>query len=137
MTIVRWMVVAAGAVLLAGCSSRSVPAGDVATAPTSLLEANELLHAAVGPGGRPPARLADLDRHKAIFPRGYEAIKTGEIVVVWGGKPKGEGEVGKGEAVLAYEKAAPTDGGYVVLSAGTIKKMTAAEFNAAPKAGKN
>jgi hypothetical protein len=37
---------------------------------------------------------------------------------------------------LAYEKATPTDGGYVLLSAGTVKKMTAAEFDTAPKAGK-
>ena len=42
----------------------------------------------------------------------------------------------KGEAVVAYEKQVPTDGGYVLLSAGSVKKMTAEEFAAAPKAGK-
>jgi hypothetical protein len=48
---------------------------------------------------------------------------------------KGEGEVrsGGGE-VIAYEKVAPTDGGYVLLTTGEVKEMTAAEFQAAPKA---
>ena len=40
------------------------------------------------------------------------------------------------EAVVAYEKNAPTQGGYVLLSAGTVKKVSAAEFASAPKAGK-
>ena len=48
-----------------------------------------------------------------------------------------EGETGKNEAVVAYEKDAPTNGGYVLLSAGSVKKMTASEFAAAPKAGKH
>jgi hypothetical protein len=38
--------------------------------------------------------------------------------------------------VVAYQKGVPTDGGFVLLSAGTVKKMTADEFSTAPKAGK-
>jgi hypothetical protein len=71
-----------------------------------------------------------------MFPRAYEAVKSGEVVILWGASLKGEGDVGRDEVVVAYVKSVPTDGGHVLLSAGTVKKMTAAEFAAAPKAGK-
>jgi hypothetical protein len=134
MTRVRWVMLAAGLGLLAGCSSRS--AEQAAPEYGLLQEVNELLHASAGALGRPPAKLADLSKHKAIFPRAYEAVQSGAVVVLWAAPLKGEGDAGKDEAVVAYEKAAPTDGGYVLLSAGTVKKMSAAEFTAAPKAGK-
>jgi hypothetical protein len=83
-----------------------------------------------------PAGVADLDRYKAMFRRGYEAVKSGSVVVLWGTPLKGEGDVGKGEVVLAYKKGVPTDGGFVLMSAGSVKKMTVAEFKAASKGGK-
>jgi hypothetical protein len=135
MTLLRRVAIAAGLGLLAGCSP--YPGGGAASPEFTLLqEVNDLLHAAAGAAGRPPARLADLDPYQAMYPHGYEAVKSGDVVVLWGAALKGEGEAGKGEVVLAYEKGVPTDGGYVLLSAGTVKKMTAAEFNAAPKADK-
>jgi hypothetical protein len=99
-----------------------------------LQEVNDLLHTAAG--GRAPTKLADLQRQEQNFPKGYAAVKSGEVVVLWGTPPQGEGQVGSNETVLAYEKAVPKDGGFVLLSAGTVKKMTPDEFNAAPKAGK-
>jgi len=53
-----------------------------------------------------------------------------------GTPPKGEGDVGNNEVVLAYEKKVPTEGGYVLMSAGTVMKMSAAEFTSAPKGKK-
>jgi hypothetical protein len=134
MTLVRCAVLVAAVGLLAGCSSQ--PGKDAPPEYTLLQEVNDLLRASTGAARRPPARLADLDRYQSMFPRGYAAVKSGDVVVLWGAAQKGEGESGKDEAVVAYEKAVPTDGGYVLLSAGTVKKMTAAEFGAAPKAGK-
>ena len=119
-------------VVLAGCSSR--PGANSPPALDDLRDVNDLLHAAAGTAGRTPAKLADLGRHQRMFPRGYEAVKSGNVVVLWGAPLKGEGEVGKDEAVVAYEKNISTEGGYVLLSAGTIKKMTADEFQAAPMA---
>jgi len=134
MTCARCVFLAIGLGLLVGCSSRTQvqeePAYDL------LQDVNNLLHSAAGATGRPPAKLADLERYHKMYPRAYDAIKSGEVVVQWGGSPKGEGEVGKDESVLAYEKNVPTEGGYVLLSAGTVKKMSATEFAAAPKAGK-
>lgn len=133
-TLLRCLATAAALGLLAGCSGR--PSG-AAVAPevTLLQDVNDLLRAA-GTSGRLPAKQADLDRHKNMFPRGYETVKAGSVVVYWGAPFQGEGDVGKNEAVVAYEKNVPTEGGHVLLSAGSVKKMTAAEFTAAPKAGK-
>jgi hypothetical protein len=58
-------------------------------------------------------------------------VKSGDVVVLWGTTLQGEGDVGKDEIVVAYEKDVPTSGGFVLLSAGTVKKMTADEFKAA------
>lgn len=120
--------------LFAGCSSQKV--AEIPAEFTILQDVNDLLHSAAGALGKSPARLSDLERYESMYPRGYHAVKSGDVVVLWGAPLKGEGETGKDEAVVAYEKNAPTNGGYVLFSAGTVKKMTAADFGAAPKAGK-
>ena len=134
MTLVRGMLLAAGLGLLAGCSSQQ--GGQAPPEFTVLQEVNDLLHSAAGAAGRPAARLADLDPYQSMYPRAHAAVKSGDVVVLWGTPLKGEGESGKGEVVVAYEKGVPTAGGYVLLSAGTVKKMTSAEFGAAPRGGK-
>ena len=125
---------AVGLALLAGCSkSRQSGGGEPAA---SVLQDVDSLIRAAGPGNRVPAGLADLGRRQAMFPKGYEAVKSGDVVVLWGTPLKGEGDAGKEETVVAYEKSVPNSGGYVLLSAGTVKKMSADEFRSAPKAGK-
>jgi hypothetical protein len=129
------LVVAVGFVLLLGlgCGSQTGQAVPGQEQQLLLQEVNDLLHTT---GARPPAKLADLQRQEQNFPKGYAAIKSGDVVVLWGTPPAPEGQAGSNELVLAYEKAVPKDGGMVLLSAGTVKKMTADEFNAAPKGGK-
>jgi hypothetical protein len=119
---------------VAGCSASASKTGKAARDFRVLEEVNELLHASTGK--RAPSKLADLNPKKDIFPHGYDAVKTGDVVVVWGTPLAGEGDAGKNESVLAYEKKVPTEGGYVLLSAGTIKKMTPDEFNATKGAKK-
>jgi hypothetical protein len=58
-------------------------------------------------------------------------IRSGDIVYMWGA-----GHVPGGTQVVAYEKRVTTECGFVLLQDGTAKEMTAAEFQAAPKAGK-
>jgi hypothetical protein len=128
MTLVRGLLLAAGLCLLAGCSSR--PRGQAAPELTVLQDVNGLLHSAAG-AGRPPANLADLARYESMYPQAYAKVKSGDVVVLWRTPLQGEGESGKGEVVVAYEKGVPTDGGYVLLSAGTVKKMSASEFASA------
>jgi len=126
-----------GFVIVAGCSSRGPGAGEaLPPGAAALQEVADLLRAADS-GGRPPSKLADLDRFKALYLNGYEAVKAGDIVILWGAAMPGEGKMGgSNAAVAAYEKGVPTAGGYVLLTNGEVKKMTAAEFQSAPKAGK-
>ncbi len=126
---------AACLILGAGCSKHSATT-EAAPSVTLLQDVNELLRASAGGLGRPAKNVQELSRYGDTFSRGYAAVKSGEVVVVWGAKLQGEGESGKNEAVVAYEKNVPTSGGHVLLSAGTVKHMTPEEFNAAPKAGK-
>lgn len=65
-------------------------------------------------------------------------IKSGEVVVGWGALlPDTKEEPGSSPAdeVLAYLKAAPERGGPVLMRNRTIRRMTAEEFKAAPRAG--
>jgi hypothetical protein len=63
-----------------------------------------------------------------------EAIKSGEFVVQWGTPLTPPGE--PTDAVLAYVKTVPEQGGQVLMQDGwTIESMTVDEFEAAPKAG--
>jgi hypothetical protein len=129
------LLAAAGAVLASGCSSKpNAGLANTAGAPASLTEARDLIRGG-GPNGRPATKLSDLDRARTLFPSGYKAIKDNEIVVLWGTPLKKGSDVEQGvaEDVLAYEKNVPKEGGYVLFSGGTIKKMTAPEFAAAPK----
>ncbi len=80
---------------------------------------------------KPPSKVADLSAVEPMLPIAASAIRQGDLVYVWGTtlSPGGNG-------VVAYEKDAPTGGGWVLTQDGTIKQMTAAEFQAAPKADK-
>ncbi|QJW94053.1 hypothetical protein [Frigoriglobus tundricola] len=137
MTTVRFLLpaVALGLALFTGCSGSSERAGPGPDPAAPLREVGDLLRAAAPVPGRGPAKLADLTRLEPVYPQAYQAVKSGEVVVVWGAAMKGEGEVGKGGGeVIAHQKAVPTEGGHVLLNTGEVKQMTADEFKAAPKA---
>jgi len=82
-------------------------------------------------GQPPPSRLADLDEHEAALPISFDKLQRGEYVLFWG-----VGLAPGSDVVLGYEKAVPQNGGLVLLQSGVVKTMTAAEFNAARKAGR-
>lgn len=130
------VVLASSLTLMLGCSDKAgQPGGEGAAGLTILQDVDSLLRAGAGSSGRAPAKLADLDRFESMYTRGFHAVKSGDVVVIWGAALKGEGQTGQNESVVAYEKAVPSEGGLVLLSAGSIKKMSADEFKAAPKAG--
>jgi hypothetical protein len=119
-------------VLVAGCSSgrpveNSGRAGE-------LRDVAVLLALASGPGNKAPTRFADLVKHENGGPTGFQAVKAGEIVVVWGVPMPPEGQPGGTTDIIAYEKKTPTEGGLVLLHNGTIQEMTAEAFAAAPRA---
>jgi hypothetical protein len=125
------LLLALGAVCGCGAGPKPAPAGEPKA--EALREVGDLLRA----GNRPPSKAADLAKYEPTYPRGYQALKSGEVVAIWGAAMKGEGDAaGGGGEVIAYEKDAPIAGGYVLLTSGEVKQMSAAEFQAAPKAAK-
>jgi hypothetical protein len=79
---------------------------------------------------RPPAKVDDLIAYPPeSIPDALPLIQSGDIVVIWGA-----GYSPSSNQIIAYEKDAPTKGGKVLLQSGTVKAMTVAEFQAAPKA---
>jgi hypothetical protein len=134
MTLTRFAALVVAAGLLAGCNSARRGGGSTDEGYTLMQDVNDLLRAAAGAAGRAPTKVADLNTHQATFPRAHAAIKSGTVVVLWGAPLKGEGEGASSDPVVAYEQSVPTDGGYVLLAGGTVKKMSAGEFQSAPKA---
>jgi hypothetical protein len=78
-----------------------------------------------------PTRPAELEPVAPAAPLAEPAIRDGSVVYVWGAT------LSPGStAVLAYEKKAEAEGGWVLLQDGTVKQMTADEFRGAPRAKK-
>jgi hypothetical protein len=84
------------------------------------------LYAADHLTGSPPKKVEDL---KGLDARAVEAIKDGTYVVLWNANPNAPGT-----AIVAYEKDVPTKGGMAADLTGTVKRMTAQEFQTATKA---
>src|SRR5262245_47136215 len=123
---------------LSGCSGGNA-GGNRSSTPeeTALGEVCDLIRSATGNSGRPPTKLGDFGRLAGTYPNGYQAVKAGDVVVLWGAGVAGEGGSGGGaEAVVAYEKNAPTAGGFVLWTSGKVTKLSVAEFASAPKAKK-
>ena len=76
--------------------------------------------------GRPPAKATDLRPFAAGAPTGDRVLSDPNFVVLYN-TPVG------GANVLAYHKDVHAQGGLVLLSDGTIKLMSAADFQTAPK----
>jgi len=121
---------------LHGCGSQPVATppeerADVARR-EALMELNDLLQLReTDTGGKPATRAADLAKYDKLYAVAWPKVKDGHIIVLFGAPLDKEGS----DKVLAYEKAVPESGGYVMMQDGTtIKKMTAEEFKAAPKA---
>lgn len=116
---------------LMGCgssTSATTPVTDETLARQGLDDLGNLLRAVAEEKKRPPAKPADLEQYTSGFTFATTAIQQKKIVYVWGAG------LGGGSAVVAYDANAESAGGHVLLQDGTIKKMTAAEFAAAPKA---
>lgn len=115
---------------LTGCGSSpgTAPVTDEQQARQGLDDLGNLLRAVADEKKRPPAKPADLEPYTSGFTFATTAIQQKKIVYVWGTG------LGSGSAVVAYDATAESAGGLVLLQDGTIKKMSADEFKAAPKA---
>lgn len=128
-----------GLIGASGCSSSTNSGGTGMPGNADLLhEVKGLISAYSGEFKQGPRGIGDLAKYEQGFPLGMNALRKGDIVVVWGVKMIVEegGSQGGTTDVIAYEKKTPTEGGSVLLHDGSVKTMTADEFKAAPKAKK-
>ena len=78
--------------------------------------------------GRSPSKLDDLTEMKRDLPQVYRAIQDGAYVVYW------NAPLTPAEAVVAYQRDAPTKGGVVLAADGSVSDMTPEQFRGALKA---
>jgi hypothetical protein len=126
------------AALLTGCSdSGKKSVTQVASKNDLMLEVVGLIRSHCAARGKGPQKISDLAPFETEYHLGFQAVKNGDVIIVWGGTVAGEGSNSSNTgAVVAYDKDATTSGGEVAFENGTVKKLTAAEFQAAPKAAK-
>jgi len=123
------VVVAAGLAMTSGCGG-SPPGAPIGEGKAALEDLGQMLKDLASENRKPPAKLAELEAVEPMIPVAGPAVRSGEVVYLWG-TPYAAG----GTQVAAHEKKVPTEGGFVLLQDGTVKEMTASEFQAAaPKA---
>jgi hypothetical protein len=83
-----------------------------------------------GKNGRYPSKLDELADMKRQWPQMYQAIQDGAYVVCWNAPFTPD------DAIVVYERDAPTKGGAVLRADGSVSIVTPDEFKDAPKAGK-
>src|SRR5262249_49868303 len=81
---------------------------------------------------KPPAKLAELERGEPLLPLSAAALRNGDIVYIWGAGLSTDGKASS--TLIAHERTAQSEGGWVLMGDGQVKQMSATEFAAAPKA---
>jgi hypothetical protein len=114
-----------------GCSGKPSADPEMTRRNTDLGAVYEIYSQYVKANQRPPKQLSDLTQrqYQGIYPEGVRALQSGDYIVVWGVNLDKSAST-----VLAYEKNAPKQGGAVLLTNGSVEKMSADQLNAALKA---
>lgn len=87
-------------------------------------------------GGQPPKDIEEFQQAAAGDPDAMSVlnlIKSGQITFLYGARMQDMTQ-GTSNTILAHEATVPANGGIVLMADGSVKQMTAAEFQAAPKA---
>jgi hypothetical protein len=127
------------ALLAAGCGGSNSPRTPDQVTEDNLAQVGELYRNYQFTKKKPPEKFADLNTVRTTGMNGYEAVRTGKVILRYGATlpdlAEEPGPAGADE-VLAYEKAVPESGGSVLMLNRSVQKMTAEEFKAAKLAGK-
>lgn len=116
--------------LFLGCGRKTEVAGDAGVVNSQLQDIWGFYQLYLEEQKSPPTRIEDVEKYAIGFATGYDAVRTGDCIVRWG---VATGDSGNANAVLAHQKEVPQQGGLVLLGNGTIKRMTAEEFQSAAK----
>ena len=125
----RAIVIAASIVLPTGCNSAKTSGAIDGGPKVALEELGQTLKMLAGEGRKAPTKPAELDALEPMMSVAVPMIRSGDLVYVLGA-----GYVAGGTQVVAYQKQAAAEGGFVLLQDGTVKNLSAAEFGSAPKA---
>jgi hypothetical protein len=82
---------------------------------------------------RGPKDLEEFKKYGGAPPEVNQALEHGDFAVFWGVHIIKDMPKGTGVTVLGYDKDVPAQGGWVLMGDGTVKEMTAKEFEAAPR----
>jgi hypothetical protein len=124
---------------MAGCGPANKPITPDQEKHQTLDEVGELYRVYTFDKKKPPTSIDDFATLRAMAPKGFAALKSGDIVVFLGANMTAVEEgppLGTSDEILAYEKLVPESGGEVLMLDRSVKKMTPDEFKAAKKAGK-
>lgn len=86
-----------------------------------------LTEADANPNRRGPASLEAWTSLRREYPKGYEIIKDGDLVIIWNANLNSL-PAGASNTVLGYAKDVPTQGGAVLFADGTAHKVQPDEF---------
>jgi hypothetical protein len=124
------------AALAAGCGGSNRPTTSDDADAFRLTQVGELCRHFQFANKKPPQRVDDLARLRSMGGNGYEALQSGDIVLMCNATlPDLDEDSGHSESqeILAYQKDVPQSGGYVLLLNRSVRKMTTDEFKAASK----
>jgi hypothetical protein len=118
-----------GLLAVLGCSASSP---GQRPGPEALRAIGDAYRKQQGAGPTRPARLDDLAPYLREAPAALEALKSGDVVFLYGASLRDVVEGDASATVIAYEKDAPTRGGWVVMADGlTVQEMTPEQFRKA------
>jgi hypothetical protein len=140
----RLLVPLAAAALLAGCKKGAAdrgaaPATADKQATADLKQLGLMYHSYCDVNKKGPSGVEDVaafGRNEPGLTGVVSALRAGKYVLVWNVNINDPACLpgGISDTVLGYEASVPNGGGAVLMALGSVQPMTAAEFQAAPKA---
>ena len=130
----RWLVLSISAWASVGCADPG------RTAESDLKRIGAAYHGYSARMFVGPANADDLQTYLEKTPETYASLKAGRYIVIWKVSPEelkraaAKGGPKLADQVLGYEADVPTSGGKAVMVDGSIRTLSAAEFQEAPKA---
>jgi hypothetical protein len=128
--------------LLLGLGAMMLACGNVQQAANRAKKANQLkvigiwYHNYHDANAKGPSGPQDLQQFAAEDPAALQALQAGQFVIIWNVKISDVTKSGQSVAdvVLGYDSVVPSSGGGVLFVDGSVKQLTAQDFQQAPKA---